>query len=88
MATDLTSAETVPEPQAEAPLVAPAPAPPNAAGRPHRLRFGAIYGGLAVVLGLAIAGVALYATDSLNPGPKWSAWKPSGGGLGAAPDAR
>jgi hypothetical protein len=37
-----------------------------------------------VVLGLAIAGVAIFATRSISPGPKWSAWKPSGGGLGAS----
>ena len=74
MAADLTSAD--------APR-APEPAPP-ALGHPHRLRFGLVYLGLAAVLGLAIAGVALYATDSIHPGPKWSLWKPNGGGLGAA----
>jgi hypothetical protein len=75
MAADLTSADT--------PRV-PEPAPPPALGRPHRVRFGLVYLGLAAVLGLAIAGAALYATDSIHPGPKWSLWKPNGGGLGAA----
>jgi hypothetical protein len=87
VATDLTGTETVPQPEGapeaapDAPLVQ---APPRPIGRPHGFRFGLVYGGLAVVLGLAIAGVALYATDSLTTGAKWSTWKPSGGGLGAA----
>jgi hypothetical protein len=81
VATDLTSTERVPEPEAAAatPLV-----PPAVPLRPHRIRFGLVYGALAVVLGLAIAGVALFATDSITSGPAWSAWKPTGGGLGAA----
>ena len=33
---------------------------------------------------LAIVGVVVFASRSINPAPKWSAWKPSGGGLGAA----
>ena len=85
MATDLTSGDTAPEP-----VAAPAPAPvaPHAGPllvpqRPHRLRFGLIYGGLGAILVLAIAGVAIFASRSISPGPKWSAWKPSGGGLGA-----
>ena len=36
------------------------------------------------LLGLAVAGVAIYATARSTPAPAWSAWKPSGGGLGAA----
>ena len=51
---------------------------------PHRPRFVVIYALLAMALGLAIAGTVIYAGRSINPGPKWSAWKPSGGGLGAA----
>jgi len=51
---------------------------------PHRPRFVAIYALLALALGLAIAGIVIYAGRSINPAPKWSAWKPSGGGLGAA----
>lgn len=85
MAADLTSADTAREPDAAPPADAPleplTAAPPV---RPHRLRFALLYGGLAVVLGLAIAGVSLYATDSIHAGPSWSTWKPSGGGLGAA----
>lgn len=84
MAADLTSAETASAEAAPAEAGPPAVAPPRAPLRPHRLRFGIIYAGLAVVLGLAVAGLALYATDSFNSGPAWSSWKPSGGGLGAA----
>ena len=51
---------------------------------PHRQRFLVIYGMLAVVLGVAVAGVVVFAGKSINPAPKWSAWKPHGGGLGAA----
>jgi hypothetical protein len=58
------------------------PTPPSA--RPHRLRFALIYGALGAILIAAIAGVAIFATRSINPAPKWSAWKPSGGGQGAA----
>jgi hypothetical protein len=52
--------------------------------RKHRLRFVFIYALLAAALGAAIAGVVVYANDQVNSGPAWSAWKPSGGGLGAA----
>ncbi len=31
-----------------------------------------------------IVGVTLWAGRAINPGPAWSSWKPSGGGLGAA----
>ena len=82
MATDLTSGAPAPEPDP-----APAPAPPAlpflVPQRPHRLRFAVIYGGLGAILVLAIAGVAIFASRSISPGPKWSTWKPSGGGLGA-----
>ena len=78
MATDLTSTDA----KVPAPTVQHSPAPKSSA--PHRWRFLFIYGTLAAVLGLAIAGVVIYAGRSINPGPKWSAWKPSGGGLGAA----
>jgi hypothetical protein len=74
VATDLTS------PTSDAlPLLA-APA----AQRPHRLRFAVIYGALGAILIAAIVGVVIFATRSINPAPKWSAWKPSGGGQGAA----
>jgi hypothetical protein len=65
-------------------------APPPSAPRtptldgPHRTRFLAIYGVLVVVLGAAIAGLVVYAGRSISPAPTWSAWKPHGGGLGAA----
>ena len=86
MATDLTSGDaTAREPEAAPPTESqPVDRPAGALPRTHRLRFGLLYGGLAVILGLAVAGVALYATDSINSGPAWSTWKPSGGGLGAA----
>jgi hypothetical protein len=54
------------------------------AQRKTRLRFVFIYGVLAIALGAAIAGVVIYAGDVVHPGPAWSSWKPSGGGLGAA----
>jgi hypothetical protein len=80
VAADLSSTEAqLPVPAATQPL---APAPKSRA--PHRWRFMFIYGTLAAVLGLAIAGIVIYAGRSINPAPKWSAWQPSGGGLGAA----
>jgi hypothetical protein len=48
----------------------------------HRFRFGILYALLAGVLGVAVAGIALYATDSINPSAAWSSWTPGGGGLG------
>ena len=51
---------------------------------PHRLRFLVVYGLLAVVLGAAAAGVVVFAGRAINPAPAWSAWRPHGGGLGAA----
>ena len=87
MATDLTDGAAAPEPEPEpAPVLAPvAPqrGPLLVPQRPHRLRFGLIYGGLGAILVLAIAGVAIFASRSISPGPRWSTWKPSGGGLGA-----
>jgi len=58
------------------------PQPP--AARPHRARFALIYGILALALGVGVAGLVIYAGRTINPAPAWSAWKPSGGGLGAA----
>ncbi len=78
MATDLTSTDA----HVPAPVALEPPAPKSSA--PHRWRFFFIYGTLAAVLGLAVAGIVVYAGRSINPAPKWSAWQPSGGGLGAA----
>jgi hypothetical protein len=81
VATDL-SGGAAPAPEQSAPAVTPVL--PRSARRPHRLRFVLIYGGLGAVLVAGIVGVIVFATRSINPAPKWSAWKPSGGGQGAA----
>lgn len=60
------------------------PALPQEPPKQHRFRFGILYAVLATVLGVAIAGVALYATDTISPKAAWSSWTPSGGGLGRA----
>jgi len=75
VAADLTSGDAA----AEA-----APSPPASHPRPHKVRFGLIYGGLSTILVASIVGVGLFASKSISPGPRWSAWKPSGGGQGAA----
>ena len=77
MASDLTANE--------APS-APAPAAPAARDSrpPHWQRFLFVYGLLGGVLAVAITGVVVFAGRSISPGPTWSAWHPSGGGLGAA----
>jgi hypothetical protein len=63
----------------------PTPPPPSAREIwPHRHRFLAVYALLGVALGLGVAGIAVFANRSINPGPKWSSWQPHGGGLGAA----
>jgi hypothetical protein len=51
---------------------------------PHRSRFLVVYGLLAVALGAAAAGVVVFASRAIHPAPVWSAWRPHGGGLGAA----
>lgn len=76
MATDLTSTAG-----SESATATPAI---SALPRAHRLRFGMIYGALGTVLVAAIIGLGIFATRSINPAPKWSAWKPTGGGQGAA----
>lgn len=63
-------------------VIAPEAAP--AARSPHRQRFALVYGVLGVIVGLAIAGVVVYAGRAVSPAPTWSSWHPSGGGLGAA----
>ena len=68
----------VPEPaQADTP-------PERPSVRPHRRRFVFIYGLLAAVFVFGLVGTVLWAGRAINPPPAWSAWKPSGGGLGAA----
>ena len=84
MASDLTRAEpgelAKPDvsPVEQPPVVTPTPS------RVHRLRFAVVYGILALALAAGITGLVIYAGRSINPGPAWSSWKPSGGGLGAA----
>ena len=83
MASDLTGGESVElvKPSA-APLVGPAPS--TGPAPQHRRKFFVIYGILAVAAAAAMVGLVVYAGRSINPGPAWSSWKPSGGGLGAA----
>jgi hypothetical protein len=78
MADDLTLPETSMEP-----AVVPA-APTATVSGPHRPRFAFVYGLLGAALAVAIALVVVYAGRAVTPAAKWSAWKPSGGGLGAA----
>ena len=70
MAADVRSAEAMPADHA------------TRGASPHRWQFLLVYGTLGAVL--ALAGVVIYAGRSISPGPTWSAWKPHGGGLGAA----
>ena len=51
---------------------------------PHRGRFLFIYGLLGAALAVAVVLAVVYAGRSVEPAAKWSSWKPSGGGLGAA----
>jgi hypothetical protein len=68
----------VPEPaQPATPLMRPTV-------RPHRGRFILIYGVLAAVFVFGLVGTVIWASRAISPAPAWSAWKPSGGGLGAA----
>ena len=75
-------------PPAPLPAAAPAPAADqsheHAVSMPHRFRFLAVYGVLALALCVAVAGVVVFASRSISPAPAWSSWRPSGGGLGAA----
>lgn len=77
MATDLTTTESA------APAPEPKPVAPVRQVRPHRWRFVFLYGTLAAVLGVGIAGLVVYAGRTISPGPTWSAWHPHGGGQGA-----
>jgi hypothetical protein len=84
VASDLTPTDaTTPAPPEPAPATAPKPRLRLAVG-PHRPRFLFVYGLLGLVLGIAVALVVIYAGRAITPAPKWSAWHPSGGGLGAA----
>jgi hypothetical protein len=85
VASDVTSgnASELARPDA-APVDRPQPQPAPPAAQPHRDRFLVIYVLLGLALLAAIAGVVVFAGRSINPGPSWSSWKPSGGGIGAA----
>jgi hypothetical protein len=80
MAADLTPTEVA------TPAPAPAPSAPSrfSFAGPHRQRFFAVYALLGAALGVSIALLVMYAGNAITPGPKWSTWHPSGGGLGAA----
>jgi hypothetical protein len=83
VAADVTSVEGTPVISAgEAPATTPAGPSPRA--RPHRTRFLVVYALLAVALGAAIAAIVVFAGRTISPGPTWSAWRPHGGGQGAA----
>lgn len=80
MAEGLTEGSPLAEPvQAEQPQ---APALKTAA--PIRRRFVFVYVLLAIALISGLTSLVVFATRSIDPGPSWSSWKPSGGGLGAA----
>lgn len=85
MAADLTTEATEPN-DITKPDVSPVDRPtlpePRSSRR-HRRRFFVIYGVLGLALAAAVVGMVVYAGRSINPGPAWSSWKPSGGGLGA-----
>jgi hypothetical protein len=74
LAADLTQAEL---PPASEPV-------PRPRARPHRRRFIFIYALLAAVFACGLVGTVVWAGRAISPPPAWSAWKPSGGGLGAA----
>jgi hypothetical protein len=59
------------------------PLPPRSA-QPHRRRFLMVYSLLVLAVAAAVVGVVVFAARSINPAPRWSTWKPSGAGLGAA----
>ncbi len=82
MATDLTGGESLASESSATPT--PLVLPLVMETPPHRLRFFLIYGALAAILAAAVVGVVIFANRSINPGPAWSSWKPSGGGLGAS----
>ena len=68
-------------------IAQPAQRPPGQpTRRPYRHRFSILYVVLAAATAAAVVGtvVAVTHTSVGGSGPAWSAWKPSGGGLGAA----
>jgi hypothetical protein len=81
VATDVTGLEG--EGHASLPHLPKAPRTHTLKG-PHRTRFVLIYGLLAAVLAAAAVGLVVYAGKTISPPTPWSAWKPHGGGLGAA----
>jgi hypothetical protein len=81
VASDLTTTESA---DIVKPDVSPVDRPAATMVRPHRSRFAIVYAILALALGAAIVGLVVYAGRTIDPGPAWSSWKPSGGGLGAA----
>jgi hypothetical protein len=78
MATDVASDERVVQPQP--------PEPRRPSQRLYSTRFLVVYGVLALATAGAVAGLVVGLTRAGvgGGGPAWSAWKPSGGGLGAA----
>jgi hypothetical protein len=61
-----------------------APSAPPPVAQQHRRRFLAVYALLALAIVAAVVGVIVFALNSIDPAPKWSSWRPSGGGMGAA----
>jgi len=64
------------------------PAQQSAAAAPkrpplYRRRFVFVYVLLGAALAAALAGIVLALESTIHPSPAWSAWRPSGGGLGA-----
>jgi hypothetical protein len=85
MASDLTAGESsdVVQPNVS-PVDRPTvPSPRTPSRQPHRARFLAIYGILGLAVAATVVGIVVYAGRAINPGPAWSSWKPTGGGLGA-----
>ncbi|MEO6579483.1 MAG: hypothetical protein ABIO99_11380 [Candidatus Limnocylindria bacterium] len=51
----------------------------RARGRGYRSRFGIIYAALAVIVGVAVAALAILVTRPESaPAPRWSVWQPTG----------
>jgi hypothetical protein len=59
-------------------------APALRTSAPIRRRFVFLYVMLAVALIAGLTSLVVFASRSISPGPSWSSWQPSGGGLGAA----